>query len=128
MRTKPFKVMVYLNEKEFNRFNELAQMTKLGKSNLVRYLLLGYEPAEAPPVDYYKLIHEMRCIGNTLNQLAMTVHTHRFINPKDLQYHCNELDRIEDEMHENFNFRKRRKSMKELETEIIRKKENYENN
>ncbi len=123
MRKRPFKVMVYFNEEEYNRLNELAEKTNLGKSNLVRYLLQGYEPMEAPPVDYRYLILELRRIGNNINQILYLARQNGFLNPRELKQHLNELHIIEDKMHKDFDFKSRRKSLQQLEKEIIKKKE-----
>lgn len=40
------------------------------KSAYVRQLIVGYEPKESPPADYFAMTRELKEIGNNLNQLA----------------------------------------------------------
>ncbi|NBJ87962.1 plasmid mobilization relaxosome protein MobC [Acutalibacter sp. 1XD8-36] len=40
------------------------------KSAYVRQLVVGYEPRESPPADYFTMTRELKEIGNNMNQLA----------------------------------------------------------
>nr|WP_322203696.1 plasmid mobilization relaxosome protein MobC [Acutalibacter sp. M00204] len=40
------------------------------KSAYVRQLIVGYEPKESPPADYFAMTRELKEIGNNLNQLT----------------------------------------------------------
>ncbi len=122
MRNRPFKVMVYLNKTEYETLNGICKKTNLGKSNLFRYLLQGYEPLEAPPVEFANLVRQMRHIGNNLKQIAYNTNNKGFLNPNDLQYHLNELMEIEELMRKDFDFHNRRKTSQQLITEVIMKK------
>ena len=86
--------------------NELCHKTRLNKSTLIRYLILGYKPAEAPPIEYKVLIRELRAIGNNINQLIVIARSNGILNVSGLKKHLDELDLIENKMHEAFDFRK----------------------
>ena len=102
-------VISYYNDKEYQELCNLCEETGLGKSNLIRYLIQGYRPPIPPPVDYKKLIREMRMLGNNINQILVIARSNGILNTAELQKHLNELDRIEDEMREAFDFKKRDK-------------------
>jgi hypothetical protein len=102
-------VISYYNEKEYQELCELCKKTGLGKSTLIRYLILGYEPPVPPPVEYKKLIRELRMLGNNINQILVIARSNGILNIAELQKHLNELDSIEDEMREAFDFKKRDK-------------------
>ena len=109
MRRRPIMVISYYNDKEYQELCNLCEETGLGKSNLIRYLIQGYRPPIPPPVDYKKLIREMRMLGNNINQILVIARSNGILNTAELQKHLNELDRIEDEMREAFDFKKRDK-------------------
>lgn len=109
MRRRPIMVISYYNEKEYQELCDLCKKTGLGKSTLIRYLIQGYKPPIPPPVDYKKLIRELRMLGNNINQILVIARSNGILNTADLQKHLNELDVIEDEMRETFDFKKRDK-------------------
>ncbi|MCL2807416.1 MAG: MobC family plasmid mobilization relaxosome protein [Coriobacteriia bacterium] len=42
----------------------------MSKSAYVRCFINGYEPISAPPTEYYRILGELRAIGNNINQIA----------------------------------------------------------
>lgn len=106
MRKRNIRFELCLNEEENIKLNELCHKTRLNKSALIRYLILGYKPTEAPPIEYKVLIRELRSIGNNINQLIVIARSNGILNVSELKKHLDELDLIEDKMHEAFDFRK----------------------
>ena len=109
MRRRPIQVKAYFNEKEYLYLCELCDKTKLSKGKLIRFLIQGYSPPVSPPVEYKKLIRELRMLGNNINQILVIARSNGILNTAELQKHLNELDSIEDEMREAFDFKKRDK-------------------
>ena len=109
MRSRNIQVKFCLNDEEFQHLNELCEKVKLSKSDLLRFLLLGYKPIVPPPIEYKKLITEMRMIGNNINQLVVIARSKGILNTERLEKHITALDDIEDEMRDAFNFKKRDK-------------------
>lgn len=109
MRRRPIQVKAYFNEKEYRNLCELSEKTKLAKGQLIRYLVQGYIPPVPPPVDYKKLIRELRMLGNNINQILVIARSNGILNTVELQKHLTELDEIEDEMRDAFDFKKRDK-------------------
>lgn len=106
MRKRNIRFELCLNEEENIKLNELCHKTRLNKSALIRYLILGYKPTEAPPIEYKVLIRELRATGNNINQLIVIARSNGVLNISKLQRHLDKLDNIEDEMHKAFDFRK----------------------
>lgn len=106
MRKRNIRFELCLNEEENIKLNELCHKTRLNKSALIRYLILGYKPTEAPPIEYKVLIRELRAIGNNINQMIVIARSNGILNVSELRKHLDELDLIEDKMHEAFDFRK----------------------
>lgn len=109
MRRRPIQVKAYFNEKEYRNLCELSEKTKLAKGQLIRYLVQGYIPPVPPPVDYKKLIRELRMLGNNINQILVIARSNRILNTVELQKYLTKLDEIEDEMRDAFDFKKRDK-------------------
>ena len=55
------------------------------------------------------MIEQIARLGNNINQILVIARSNGILNTADLQKHLNELDVIEDEMREAFDFKKRDK-------------------
>lgn len=106
MRKRNIDIHLFLNEEEFYLLNELSVKTNLSKSQVLRFLLSTSNLIEAPPIEYKVLIRELRAIGNNINQLIVIARSNGILNVLGLKKHLDELDLIEDKMHEAFDFRK----------------------
>ncbi len=106
MRKRNFDIHLFLNEEEFYLLNELSVKTNLSKSQVLRFLLSTSNLIEAPPIEYKVLIRELRAIGNNINQLIVIARSNGILNVSGLKKHLDELDLIENKMHEAFDFRK----------------------
>lgn len=106
MRKRNIDFHLFLNEEEFYLLNELSVKTNLSKSQVLRFLLSTSNLIEAPPIEYKVLIRELRAIGNNINQLIVIARSNGILNVSGLKKHLDELDLIENKMHEAFDFRK----------------------
>lgn len=59
-----------ISESDNRLLTENAKACGLSKSAYLRKLLRGSKPKALPPVDYLKVIKELKRIGNNLNQIA----------------------------------------------------------
>ena len=64
------RITLRLSEAECRGITRKAKSCGLSKSGYIRQLIVGYEPRESPPADYFAMIRELKGIGNNLNQLA----------------------------------------------------------
>lgn len=102
MRNREIQVKVYFNNQEKKKLDLLCRQTGLKPSLVIRYLVLGYEPPEAPHVKYDDLIYQLRCIGNNINQILRIARMNGILNPAELEKHLSELKDVEQEMHDAF--------------------------
>ena len=109
MRKRPIRLSLYFDEDEHKNLCELSRKTNLTKNTLIRNLLKGYEPCEAPPVDYNYLIRELRAIGNNINQMLVIVRSNGFFNSNELRKHLDKLEEIENKMYDTFDYKKEAK-------------------
>ncbi len=107
MRKRRIQVITRFNEEEYNQLSKLCEQTNLSKAAIIRLLIMGYSPPEAPHIDTRKLIIQLRMIGNNINQLLHLVRLNGIFNPNELQKHLNELERVEDEIHAAYECKKR---------------------
>ena len=70
MRTRKRAVQVYLNEKEYEKLEQLSRFSNINHSTVIRKLITGQEIRERPNMDFLSLVTEISAIGNNLNQIA----------------------------------------------------------
>lgn len=70
MRTREIKKQVWLNEEEAKLLSQRAYNAGLTESDLLRFLIRGYEPREKPDNRFYESIKQLRLFGINLNQIA----------------------------------------------------------
>ena len=102
MRSRPVQVKVYLNEEEYENLCRLCKETNLKQGRLIRLLLEGYVPPQAPPVDYKKLIREVRAVGNNINQILFYVNANGILNVPDLNAELKKLREVEKFIREHY--------------------------
>ena len=90
--------LLYLDDNDLKKLNELVETTNLSKTKLLRYMIGGCIPIEAPPADYPKLISEMRAVGNNLNQLVRLARTMGYINTPELTKILEDLRKTQHEV------------------------------
>ena len=104
---------MYFNEEENAILCDLSQRTKLPKAVILRHMIMNCEVIPAPKIDYETHIRELREVGNKFNDILLTARTKGFINPKEVQCACDELQIIEDKMKEEIH------SIKENRQEVM---------
>ncbi len=68
MRRRNNRIVFYLNDKEYAKLSKSVEASKRSREEFIRCVLDGYSIREAPPVDYYNLICEVRRVGTNINQ------------------------------------------------------------
>lgn len=95
MRKRLWKLNVYLSLEERQMLRIKAEKTGLTRSALIRSLIIGFEPKEKPPEEFYKDIDSIRKVGNVLNQIAKrTKHLGYVEDTKFLRNMSKELDNL----------------------------------
>ena len=70
MRTRKRAVQVYLNEKEYEKLEQLSRFSNINHSTVIRKLITGQEIRERPTMDFLSLVTEISHLGTNLNQIA----------------------------------------------------------
>lgn len=74
------KFDIRLSQKDFNMLERRARRCKISKSEYMRRLLNRCVPREAPPLDYYGMMNELKVIREDLDVLAQMAAATGFID------------------------------------------------
>ena len=64
-----------MSDAEDDLLDKSAIKSHLSRSEFIRRLILNCKIQEAPPVDYFTLISELRRIGSNINQVLKVAYT-----------------------------------------------------
>lgn len=80
MRTREIKKQFWVNEDESKLLSNKAFKVGLSESELMRFLIRGFEPREKPDERFYEAIKQLRLIGVNINQIAKKVNATNYID------------------------------------------------
>ena len=89
MRTRNHRVVFYLNDREFEAFEEKAKRSSRSREAFIRRAIQEVQIKERPPADLHKLIWEIRRVGNNIDQILMIANSKGILNIPDL---CKAID------------------------------------
>ncbi len=72
-RTRNNRIHFRLSDEEYERFMAMKEKSGLTTSEFFRQLLNGCQINEAPPVDYWDMVKQIRHYGYTMNQIAKRI-------------------------------------------------------
>ena len=93
MRNRQIKKQVWLNREEATYLKKKSKKAGINESELIRNLIIGYEPKEKPDDRFYDMMKELRAIGNNLNQIARRANSLNFV---DVHTYKNEVKKLND--------------------------------
>ena len=95
MRTRNHRVVFYLNDKEFEAFEQKAKRSSRSREAFIRKAIQEVQIKELPPADLHKLIWEIRRVGNNIDQILMIANTKGILNIPDLRKTIDDLREAE---------------------------------
>ena len=95
MRTRNHRVVFYLNDKEFEAFEQKAKRSSRSREAFIRKAIEDVQIKELPPADLYKLIWEIRRVGNNIDQILMIANSKGILNIPDLRKAIDDLREAE---------------------------------
>ena len=95
MRTRNHRVVFYLNDREFEAFEEKAKRSSRSRESFIRRAIQEVQIKELPPADLHKLIWEIRRVGNNIDQILMIANTKGILNIPDLRKAIDDLREAE---------------------------------
>ena len=95
MRKRNHRIVFYLNDKEFETFEQKAKRSSRSREDFIRKAIQEVPIKELPPTDLYKLIWEIRRVGNNIDQILMIANTKGILNIPDLRKAIDDLREVE---------------------------------
>ena len=95
MRKRNHRVVFYLNDKEFEAFKEKAKRSSRSREAFIRRAIQEVQIKELPPADLYKLIWEIRRVGNNIDQILMIANSKGILNIPDIRKAIDDLREAE---------------------------------
>ena len=95
MRTRNHRVVFYLNDKEFEAFEQKAKRSSRSREAFIRKAIEDVQIKELPPADLHKLIWEIRRVGNNIDQILMIANSKGILNIPDLRKAIDDLRETE---------------------------------
>ena len=74
------KINLRLNPYELAELNQKVAKTGYSREAFIRSILKGNILMETPPIEYHKMIQQLRSIGNNMNQIAATANSAKIID------------------------------------------------
>ena len=96
MRKRNHKLQVWLSDHEAYLLSRKSESCKMNSSTFIRSIINDYDLREAPPLDYYKVVAELRAIGNNLNQVARIANTTGKIDERLYKENVDKLVKVTD--------------------------------
>lgn len=88
------RIEVCLNPYDLAVLNEHVAKTGYSRAAYVRSLIKGTVPAQTPPIEYHKMIQQLRNIGNNMNQIAATANSIRIIDAEKYNKNLQALNQV----------------------------------
>ena len=95
MRKRNHRIVFYLNDKEFEAFEQKAKRSSRSREDFIRRAIQEVQIKELPPADLHKLIWEIRRVGNNIDQILMIANTKGILNIPDLRKAIDDLREAE---------------------------------
>ena len=95
MRTRNHRVVFYLNDREFEAFEEKAKRSSRSREAFIRRAIQEVQIKELPPADLHKLIWEIRRVGNNIDQILTIANAKGILNIPDLCKAIDDLREVE---------------------------------
>ena len=95
MRTRNHRVVFYLNDKEFEAFEQKGKRSSRSREAFIRSAIQEVQIKELPPADLHKLVWEIRRVGNNIDQILMIANSKGILNIPDLRKAIDDLREAE---------------------------------
>lgn len=80
MLQRNYEIKIRFTKEELDELNKQAAACNNSREHYCRAVLKNTVPREAPPVDYYTLICELRRIGSNINQLLKVAYSQNLVD------------------------------------------------
>ena len=91
MRKRNHRVEVYFTDDEYDSLCKMVKKSGLTREAFVRGCLAGKNIYEAPPVEYFEIIRQLRTVGNNIDRILVIAHTKNILDVPSFKKSLDEL-------------------------------------
>lgn len=102
MKNRTVDLHIRLTEEEASELKRKAKLCRITQSSLIRILLNGYEPRQAPDERFYEAMRQLSAIGNNLNQLARKANSFGLLDGAEFKRQAEKLWSLQNEIEKEF--------------------------
>ena len=95
MKKRIHEIKIRFSPDEFATLNEQVKKAGISREQFCRNAIQGVAVRENPPADLYKLIWEIRRVGNNIDQILMIANAKGILNIPDLRKSIDDLREAE---------------------------------
>lgn len=99
---KTAKINLRVTPEEYISIKKKAKKAGLSTSELIRRLLDGETIVEAPSVDFYEMIREIKRVGSNLNQVQHKLNAVGIAHPLELKRCANRILEVMNMLYETY--------------------------
>lgn len=96
------EIKVRLGDDEYESLMEKVRLSGLSREEFIRRTLAQKKVVELPPVDYRRLVFEMRRAGQNLHRLLVIATANHFFEAADILNCLSEIKAVERKIHSSF--------------------------
>lgn len=96
------EIKVRFGDEEYEALMGKVRLSGLSREEFIRRTLAQKRVVELPPVDYGRLVFEMRRAGQNLHRLLVIATANHFFEAADIQDCLNEIKAVERKIHSSF--------------------------
>ena len=86
---------IMMTAQEAGELKKKAEKTLLSEAALIRMLIAGYEPKQAPGKEFYECMNQMSRIGSNINQIAARANSTGQIDAVWLEQEVDRLQKLQ---------------------------------
>lgn len=95
MRKRNNRIHLYLTDDEFEKLEYKVAKSGFSREVFLRHMINEVQIKEAPPIDYYEMIIQLRRVGSNINQLLKLANAKGLIISDELRKALEENRKIE---------------------------------
>ena len=95
-------IQFYVTPKQKGKLDRTAEKAGITLSECLRRMIDKLKISEKPPIEFPKMIVELRRIGTNLNQIARALNANGHFIPEDFSSVIDRLNETEDKLYEAF--------------------------
>ena len=95
MKKRNHEIKIRISPDELATLSEQVKRAGISREQFCRNAIQGVAIRENPPTDLYKLIWEIRRVGNNIDQILMIANTKGILNIPDLRKAIDDLREVE---------------------------------